>query len=472
MEQDMVIDDDRNQNTNVVENEDSEFENQSRKKSSKSHQIKRKHISLSSVAEDFVNDIDINNAVQEIFSRIQQKHGNGVVNENDLKDDFCVLSEKKQAKFEKQLIDAAEIILHEKLLVGRNEKIHYSREFMDALETLISQKLLFFKLLEDPNSELTRRVNYLTNGDHGKNVIQKESEGSHNRKNRLFSRRRVRSQEAVMLTETDGAEKLSHSDVLDTGLEALTSAAVAVNNPTPSLKTKSIFSFTEIKRRLKHAMGKDKDGVSTKNDILKKVSRGNQVLRPSGETILGRMSPSRNPHLEAEIHPKRLSSPRKSEVESPSQQKMSNSFVDPTSKQNSTTQIDDDDNHKILNRHDMELARTSSTASDQASLPIFSHAMESDYTSLTADKITSSPRKLLNSNEDSEGLEPDINVYATEDLSAQSSTFESSESDDTFSTKPESWDPSPIISEYKSFDEDESQSSAELSLEGKTFIFS
>ncbi|CAM8938029.1 unnamed protein product [Rhodiola kirilowii] len=472
MEEEMVVEEKRKQKSSEPGNDDSYVECQSHKRSSKAYQQKRKHFTISSLMEieDFKNDTDVNEVVREIFCQIQQKSVGRVDLENEPKDNFCVMTEKKQTKLKKQLIQATEVVLHEKLIslmhLGQDENIRYSREFMDALDTVISHKELFFKLLEDPNSELARRINNLLNPEQEKCVSQKVSEGPHNRPHRLFSRRRARSQEVVLLTENQGSEAPRSTAVLDPEAEAL-STSISV----PSLKTKSLFSFTEIKRRLKHAIGKDREGGSMKNELARKTSRGNQVTRPGVETV-GRMSKGRNPHLEAEIHPKRLSSPRRSDIgsmersdmtferesDSPSKQRMSNSNVEPTSKQHSQTLTGKDDYEKLSEWQDLELARESSSTPDRASSPTFSPSRKSSCTSPTAG-ITS-PTKPLDSKEDSSMLEQD------EGQSAQSSTIAFCESDDAFSTIMESSDPSPIISEHNAFDDEEDQSPIKMSAEG------
>uniref|UniRef100_A0A7N0USX5 DUF4378 domain-containing protein n=1 Tax=Kalanchoe fedtschenkoi TaxID=63787 RepID=A0A7N0USX5_KALFE len=471
MEEDMVVEKKRKQNSNDAENQDSDFQCQSLKRSSSAYQQKRKYSPVSSDM-DLANDADIDNLVREIFSRIQQR---SVEHEEEEMDNFCVLLEKKHAKFEKQLIEATKVILRGKLIsgmpLGQDGKIHYSKEFMDAVDALVSHKELFFKLLEDPNSKLTRRINNLLNAEQGKSDNLKESHGPHHRKHHhLFSRRRVRSQEEILLSDNESSEApYNNNAILDPGSEA-SSASISVKSCESSLKTKSLFSFTEIKRKLKHAMGKDREGVSTKNEMVKRISRGNQ----SRETV-GRMSlsPSRNPHLEAEIHPKRLSSPRRSdisgversemnseyEISSPSKQKMSNSsFLEPhhIHKHSSHVLTDENDPEKFYER---ELAKKSACTPDRASSPTFSPARKSSCSSPYAHVKLSSPRKSLNSNADSQVLEQANNLNVAEDLSAQS------ELDDTLSPKLESWDPSPIIS-ILGDGEDVSRSSVEMSLEG------
>ncbi|CAM8899635.1 unnamed protein product [Rhodiola kirilowii] len=447
MHEDLVIEDNRKQNSNDAENQDCNLERRSHKRSSTSYEQKRKHLSVSSAMEfeDVVNDADINNLVREIFIRIQQKRAGGV--EHGQNYYLCPLPGKSHGKFVKQLIDATKVVLREKLIngvqLGRDGKILYSREFMDATETLISHKDLFFKLLEDPNSELTSRINKLLSAELGKSSC----------KDIIFSRRRVRSQGLVLQSDDESSESPRSNAILDSGSIVL-STYNAANSSESKLKTKSAFSFIEIKRMLKRAMGKNREDASTKNEMASKVSRGNQVSR----------SPSRspNPHLEDEIHPKRMShaisdngimerSDMTSELEmfSPSMNDMSGSYVEPN-KHSSQMLTDGDSHEKFSKRQDLELARKCFSTPDGASAcsPTFSSTTQSSCISLTTHVRSSSPRKPHSSNED---------------LSAQLSVGLSIELDDTFSTNCESQYPSPIISDHEVFDEGESQCYVEMS---------
>ncbi|KAM0072330.1 hypothetical protein Hdeb2414_s0001g00035231 [Helianthus debilis subsp. tardiflorus] len=139
---------------------------------------------------------------------------------------------------EEKLFLAVEALLNEKSANGDHKKNQHSKEMFQMLS---SNKDMFLKILQDQNSIL------LKEDQKSKSTDQGPEEQPVARKHRKFFRRRNKSQESIPLNET-GKIVILKSE----------SSEVPVENDTHSEGNGSPFSFMELKRRLKHAMGKDR----------------------------------------------------------------------------------------------------------------------------------------------------------------------------------------------------------------------
>ncbi|KAJ0598223.1 hypothetical protein HanHA89_Chr04g0163411 [Helianthus annuus] len=140
---------------------------------------------------------------------------------------------------EEKLFLAVEALLNEKSANGDHKKNQHSKEMFQMLS---SNKDMFLKILQDQNSILLKEDQKSKSTDQGP-----EEQPVAARKHRKFFRRRSKSQESIPLNET-GKIVILKSE----------SSEVPVENDTHSEGNGSPFSFMELKRRLKHAMGKDR----------------------------------------------------------------------------------------------------------------------------------------------------------------------------------------------------------------------
>ncbi|CAN4111590.1 unnamed protein product [Withania somnifera] len=208
--------------------------------------------------------------------------------------------------------------------LGEDNKTLQSKEFMDALQTLSSNKDFILGLLQDPNSRLVKKIGSLEDGQFEetqranlisesnmseKNRVHAKTDDVINHKQRKFFSRRSKSQEIYPPMGDETSRSSSKIVILKPGPAGLQSpsAQINVNTPVRSQYTEklimqnerntSLFSFTEIKRKVKHAMGKNRHGISSEGTIRRfpseQLKRSNSDRGISGE-ILGWSSPNRD----------------------------------------------------------------------------------------------------------------------------------------------------------------------------------
>ncbi|CAH9128016.1 unnamed protein product [Cuscuta epithymum] len=186
--------------------------------------------------------------------------------------------------------------------LGEDEVIDNSKEFIDALKTLSCNKELCWRLLRDPKSRLVKHIESLEDeGEEGRttttrhiksNVMQKDDKVK-TRKCHFF-RRRSKSQESYHHPSME-YERSHHSTkivILKPSTAGLHPSHTLVNKLEQNVKNLSHFSFTEIKKRLKKAMGKEWQEIPRDLTIRKKHNNTNKV-GISGENN-GWSSPNRN----------------------------------------------------------------------------------------------------------------------------------------------------------------------------------
>ncbi|XP_016538067.2 uncharacterized protein LOC107839191 isoform X1 [Capsicum annuum] len=271
-----------------------------------------------------LDDLDI---VMEELRQIQ-KDRKFVKLHQGLHNDHNKRSDQTQPVVEEKVNAAIEVFINQRSKnnkqLGEDNKTLQSKEFMDALQTLSSNKDFILKLLQDPNSRLVKQIGSLEDAQFDekqrRNLISESNRSEENRvdaktddvinhKQRKFFRRRSRSQEIYPPMGDETPQPSSKIVILKPGPAGLQSPSAQINVNTPmrsqytekrtiqNERNTSQFSFTEIKRKLKHAMGKDRHVISSEGTIRRlpseQLKRSNSDRGISGEN-LGWSSPNRD----------------------------------------------------------------------------------------------------------------------------------------------------------------------------------
>nr|XP_043621800.1 uncharacterized protein LOC122593452 [Erigeron canadensis]XP_043621801.1 uncharacterized protein LOC122593452 [Erigeron canadensis] len=184
---------------------------------------------------------DLEALVKEILFIYQKKNGQHDDLDRGAKRYFPIVEEK--------LIAAVEVLLNEKSTNGDFKHIHHSKEMFQMLS---SNKEIFLKILQEQNSILLnedQKSKLLTRSNSLEmKTIDQEQEELVTRKHRKFFRRRSKSQDSISMNGKDRIVILKPGS---------SENQVSTGNGNHSVGHGSQFSFVEIKRRLKHAMGKE-----------------------------------------------------------------------------------------------------------------------------------------------------------------------------------------------------------------------
>ncbi|GLT84612.1 hypothetical protein SLE2022_028330 [Rubroshorea leprosula] len=241
-----------------------------------------------------MNGLDMSNVMEELCRHIHQKSISCVEHEQPV--ELHMEPVQKSPGFEQKLSEAIKFLVSQKLT---DENVHVedgelrtSKDLVDALQILSSDEELFLKLLRDPNSLLVRYVQDLPDAEVKKGesksvagsdiskeqlINPRQSDELVNRKHHNFFRRKVRSQGR----DTSNGSKISETSnkivILKPGPAALQNPEIGSNlnrrpsteshyvirsNREPSEKVSSHFFLSEIKRKLKHAMGMEQQRTS------------------------------------------------------------------------------------------------------------------------------------------------------------------------------------------------------------------
>ncbi|KAL6128716.1 hypothetical protein ACLB2K_072071 [Fragaria x ananassa] len=202
-----------------------------------------------------------------------------------------VKSNYKHSDFEEKLCVTIKEFMNQKLTDGKHltedQKIQHFRELMDALETLSSDEELFLKLLQDPNSLLAKYVLNLQDSQREKDKESKAVTESNStekleypkqpeelviRKQRYFFRRKSKPQEREPAEANENFDASKRIVILkpgptisqdsETESKKIPESHYLVRSRGPNEKVGSHFFLSEIKRKLKNAMGKQQHGVS------------------------------------------------------------------------------------------------------------------------------------------------------------------------------------------------------------------
>ncbi|KAE8703009.1 putative Polyamine-modulated factor 1-binding protein 1 [Hibiscus syriacus] len=244
------------------------------------------------------NSLDVDNLVEEFCQEMGKKRNN-CVNHDQPAEDHMQRS-RENSSFEERLSEAIKFLVSQKL-INRNQlmeggELQASKEVMDALQVLSLDEELFLNLLRDPNSLLVKYVKHLPDAQDeeskplaGSNFLEKEPVGLKqsnepvNRKQRNFFRRKSKSQERDSLEGNKVSEGSTSIVVLkpgptcsqtpETGSSrgSLPEPKHIIRHQEPNEKVGSHFFLAEIKRKWKHAMGREQHRFPT-NEISKRVS--------------------------------------------------------------------------------------------------------------------------------------------------------------------------------------------------------
>ncbi|OMO88595.1 hypothetical protein COLO4_20185 [Corchorus olitorius] len=243
------------------------------------------------------SSVDIDNLMEEFYQQINQKRINCV--NHDQPAEEHMLPNQKSSGFEERLSEAIKFLVSQKLINGNqiteDGEVQASKEVMDALQILSLDEELFLKLLRDPNSLLVKYVQDMPDAQTKKEEESKALAGSNiseqdlvalrqsnepvNRKQRNFFRRKLKSQERD-LSDGDKDSQASNKIVIlkpgppslqtpenGSSLDSSAESQYIIRQRVENEKVGSHFFLSEIKRKLKHAMGREQhrnptDGTS------------------------------------------------------------------------------------------------------------------------------------------------------------------------------------------------------------------
>ncbi|KAL8495236.1 hypothetical protein ACS0TY_019407 [Phlomoides rotata] len=271
------------------------------------------------------DNLDLGKILKE-WAEINERNTNSL--KHDLHSDLDIPSDETMTVVEEKLVTAIKLFIEQRLSgskrFGEEGNQRCSREFMDALRTLSSNEGLYLKLLQDPDSKLVEHVQNLEDARLGRDqtpsslsvsrlseersAISKPDQ-SNGRKPRNFFRRRSKSMESYPLGGEKDVESANKIVILKPGptgaqspgsnrmVSSLQLRSHNQDNKLQNEKNTSQFSFTEIKRKLRNAMGKERQEVSADTPTLKyspKHQNGNNGEKGSAGENFGWSSPNRN----------------------------------------------------------------------------------------------------------------------------------------------------------------------------------
>lgn len=272
-------------------------------------------------AESNTHEETSNNNMEILLEELSRLNQKGCCLKHDLHTDVNMEKNEVYSVDEEKLGAAIKVFINQRFSndehLEEDGKSHHSKEFVDALQTLSSNKELFFELLQDPSSLIVKHIQKMKDAqiDKDQNNISVsrsdllEEEPSKPRpdeltvhKHRRFFRRRSKSQDSISLNDAEKFPPSSRIVILkpgpvstqNSGIGNISSgsaeASHSVDNKPKNERNASQFSLHEIKRKLKHAMGKERHGkFSSEFQNLKNHEKG-----VSNEGIGGWSSPNRN----------------------------------------------------------------------------------------------------------------------------------------------------------------------------------
>ncbi|GAA0164353.1 hypothetical protein LIER_20011 [Lithospermum erythrorhizon] len=220
-----------------------------------------------------------------------------------------------------ELSAAIKVIISERHL-EEDDKTRHSREFMDALEMINSNKQALLELLQDSNSQFLKQMegseraslknDQKSNSLRGTTISNKTPTMLEPRKHRKFFRRRTKSLDSYALEGEETCHSATKIVILKPGLagsrfhdnessKGSFSNLHSIQDKVQGDRHTSYFFFTEIKRKLQHAMGKEHHGVPSFRSSEHR-NKGDTDKGAGGDN-LGWRSPNRN-HFYTEIFSK------------------------------------------------------------------------------------------------------------------------------------------------------------------------
>ncbi|KAJ4728275.1 Phosphatidylinositol N-acetyglucosaminlytransferase subunit P-like protein [Melia azedarach] len=249
--------------------------------------------------------LDIDNVMEEFCHQIHQKSISYM--EHEQAGDLDVQSNQKNPVLEEKLREAIKLLISQKLIKGKHlsedGEIHPSTEQLaDALQILGSDAEVFVKHLQDPNSLLVKCIQNFPDTQlekdedsmslAGSNLSEQElgnlrrSDDLVNHKHRKFFRRKVKSQERSPSNGEKTSQASNRIVILKPGPTGLQNPEIesaigsspeahyVMRNKVPNERIGSHPFLSEIKRKLKYAMGKEHHA----NGIQKRLSYDCQNL--------------------------------------------------------------------------------------------------------------------------------------------------------------------------------------------------
>ncbi|KAG8391837.1 hypothetical protein BUALT_Bualt01G0228500 [Buddleja alternifolia] len=242
-----------------------------------------------------MDNLDLETMIEELarFNQRNTKH--------DRHDDLDIPS-GEAITVEEKLVAAVKMFIEQRMSKSKrfdeDGNPCYSKEFMDALQTLSSNKGSFLKLLKDQNSVLVKHLEESGSRPASEEKpVDLKSDDFSNRKNRNFFRRRSKSMDSY--SSDKDCQSSNKIVILKPGPGRAQSPETnlqshCMDDKMQNERNISQFSFTEIKRKLKHAMGKERQAISPDRLTLKlspKHQNGEKCV--TGENF-GWSSPNRN----------------------------------------------------------------------------------------------------------------------------------------------------------------------------------
>uniref|UniRef100_A0A6M2ES09 DUF4378 domain-containing protein n=1 Tax=Populus davidiana TaxID=266767 RepID=A0A6M2ES09_9ROSI len=280
---------------------------------------------LHNLEKQSTKSLDIGEILEDFCREIHQKSIDYV--EHDQHDEVQHQPNQKNPDFEEKLSEVIKLI-NEKLIdrkhVTEDGDLHPSKELRDALQILTSDEELFLKLLQGPKSIMVKHVQNLWNAqvekdgdskllavsnllEEGLHGFRHSGEAIHG-KQRKFFRKKTKSLEKNPSKENKASQASNRIVILKPGPTSLLlpenessigsspESQFIIRNKGPIERSASHFSLTEIKRKLKNAMGKEKQETSTdgtsKRFATKQQAVGNS--EKGSKENLGRSSPSKD----------------------------------------------------------------------------------------------------------------------------------------------------------------------------------
>ncbi|XP_073101496.1 uncharacterized protein [Elaeis guineensis] len=237
--------------------------------------------------------------------------------------------EQKNSILQKAVGRVAEAILNQKLVEAKElagNRAAQSEEFINALEILNSNKELFLKLLQDPNSVLLKHIQDIQNAQIGKQFQIKSGqnlEGSelleeeigssmqceesasnksfHKKYTHKFFRNKDRSKGTRPPEENPNSQDLNRIVVLKPSPARTQNPSIIIgssssprshhslNHQEDGQRVISYFSLKAIKRRLRHLIGESKKDhhLVSMDAVLHKIPYGSKASGDTGKQIAG-----------------------------------------------------------------------------------------------------------------------------------------------------------------------------------------
>ncbi|XP_052192067.1 uncharacterized protein LOC127801200 [Diospyros lotus] len=251
--------------------------------------------------EKISKNLDVEVLLNELYQQINQKSTTCM--NHDWGNDPIIQSEQELSVSDKKLMEAIKVFVDQTFAEGKHLRedgdIDCSDQYTDALQTLSSNKRSILKLLKDRNSLLVRHIedldgahvetdqnSYSPSGSHfldGELSKSKPSEAVA-RKQHSFFRRRSKSQEKILLQADKNSQTSNRIVILKPAPASLQTSETEIKHHLsgPKVQTErtvSQFSFTEIRRKLKHAMGKEQYRVPLEKGIQRERGAWNSPYR-------------------------------------------------------------------------------------------------------------------------------------------------------------------------------------------------